>query len=108
MIFLELTCKNKTYLINTDEIVDIALDHDAKNITITCKSESFVLEGNEDFLDNEYLKLKLVLKKAFMIVQADLSEDLEKHIDESLPKVAKSLPELDKCILITEDAQQQA
>lgn len=102
MIFLEINTKNQTHLIKTDEISNIEFDKHQKWLTIRLNNkEEISLTGRD--IDVQYNKLISIMKTFFMIVPIEMNENITKeHASKDLPNVAKRLPELDHCTLITE------
>lgn len=102
MIFLEINTKNQTHLINTDEISDIGFDKRQKWLIIRLHNKEEIRFTGRD-IDVHYNKLISIMKKTFMIIPIEMNENITKeHVSEDLPNVAKRLPELDHCTLITE------
>lgn len=102
MIFLEINTKNQTHLINTDDISNIEFDKHQKWLTIRLHNKEEIKFTGRD-IDVQYNKLISLMKKTFMIIPIEMNENITKeHVSEDLPNVAKRLPELDHCTLITE------
>ena len=111
MIFLEINTKNQTHLINTDDISNIEFDKHQKWLTIRLHNKEEIKFTGRDIdvqfagrdIDVQYNKLISLMKKTFMIIPIEMNENITKeHVSEDLPNVAKRLPELDHCTLITE------
>lgn len=102
MIFLEINTKNQTHLVNIDEISDVGFDKHQKRLTVRLNNKKEMSFTGRD-IDVQYDRLISIMKKTFMIIPIEMNENITKeHVSEDLPNVAKRLPELDHCTLITE------
>ena len=112
MIFLEIKTRTRTYLVNADKINNITVEPENGSLLISCKKETIEIKAPATEILNIYDILKTQMRKTFMLIPIDFTDSPaeamkvpEKGDRDEMPKVATNLPDLDKCVLITEEEE---